>query len=338
MRSRYILLDWSGVRRIQFRVVLGSALLFITYSIILLLYCSVAQWILLAFLLVSTQIGVGLVFTRYYQTVGMLAKEKLTFLDSSELAGEWESVEEEVSIEEMPRIFQELDERLGGLEPQVDDILDLAWFFIIVWAAVSTALVVLFGSSPILCLSPSPILAMICVACYYNGYQSGKGEISADHLEHLEHLALSRLSAIQSIASNSFFQPFVQWMQKQEFRVLSDLGVHLIGSAVEVTGAVIRYSVGFSSGDKEHIEVLLSEVPDPDFQSAVTRLDSDLGSRWILTTDSGPQMHKFRFANAIDSPSLRRHASLIRSPSEQEKATRVVAKILESLLQLVGPE
>ncbi len=285
--------------------------------------------------MVSTQIGVGLVFTRYYQSVGMMTKRKLTFLDPSEMTGEWESMEEEVSLEEMSRIFHELGERLDGLEPHVDDILDLAWFFVIVWASVSTAMVILFGSSPILCVSPSPVLAIISASCYYNGYQSGKAETSADNLEHLEHLALSRVTSIRAIASDNFFQPYARWIQKQEGRVLSDFGVYLIGSALDTVSAVIRYSVGFSSGHKERIEVLLSEEPDSDFQSAVTELDSDLGSKWVLTTDSGLHEHKFCFTNVTDSPSLKRAASLIRSPSEQERATREVAETIESLLQLV---
>ncbi len=219
----------------------------------------------------------------------------------------------------------------------MDDILDLAWFFVIVWAAVSTAMVVLFGSSPILCVSPSPVLAVICAACYYNGYQSGEGDISADNLEHLEHLALSRVTSIQSIASDNLFQPYARWMQKKESRVLSDFGVYLIGSTLEMAGAVIRYSVGFSSGDEERIEVLLSEEPDSEFQREVTRLDSDLGSRWVLTTDSGQHEYKLHFTNVTDSPNLGRGASLIRSPSEQERATREVAETIESLLQHVAP-
>ncbi|MFX1416611.1 MAG: hypothetical protein ACFFC0_07345, partial [Promethearchaeota archaeon] len=235
MKTHYLLLNWNRVRQFQIQVAIGSAILFVVYGAFLVLYCDALEGFSLGVLMLATQIGVGLVSTRHYQTIGNKSRRKLTFLDPSELGGDWKHLEEGSDVDGISCLFGDFHSELQGIEPKTDDVLDLAWFVVIVWAAISTAAAVLIGSLPFLCVSPAIVLAGLSAVCYYDGYQSGPMASLSEDLDHLEHLVCSRISAVQAAASNTFSEPFVRWRSRDQTRVLTDIGVYLLGRSLEET-------------------------------------------------------------------------------------------------------
>lgn len=336
MKTRYLLLNWKRVRLFQIQVAIGSAVLFVIYGAFLVLYCEALEGFSLALLLLSTQISVGLVSTRYFQKIGMMSRQKLRFLDPSKLAGDWSRLEEGSDVDGITRLFESLQLELRGVEPKTDDVLDLAWFVVIVWSAISTAAAVLIGSLPFLCVSPALVLTGLSAFCYYDGYQSGTTGSFSEDLDHLEHLACSRISAIQAASSGTFSAPFVRWRSKNQTRVLTDVGVYVLGRSLEETDSVIAYSVGFSSAEIERIEILLSANNDPCAFDSLSRLELVKDLEWGVSKESGTTWHKTVLSNTKGSPNIRDSVTLVKCPSELEKVTLTIVKTIESMLELLG--
>ncbi|MFX0044468.1 MAG: hypothetical protein ACFE8Z_01345 [Candidatus Hermodarchaeota archaeon] len=336
MKRHYLLLNWKRVRLFQIQIAIGSAVLFVVYGAFLVLYCQALEGFSLALLMLSTQIGVGLVSTRYYQTIGSMSRQKLTFLDPSELAGDWIPLEEESDIDGVARLFESLQLELQDVQAKTDDVLDLAWFVVIVWSAISTAAAALVGSLPFLCESPAIVLAGLSALCYYDGYKSGTTGTFSEDLDHLEHLACSRISAIQAAASGFFSVPFVRWMSNNQSRVLTDIGVYVLGRSLEESDAVISYSVGFSPNEIEGIEILLSSRNDPGALDRLTGLELVNNLEWSLSKESSSTFHKTVLSNTKGSPNVLNPVTLIKSPSEMEKVTLTIAKAIETILGLLN--
>jgi hypothetical protein len=336
LKTRYLLLNWTRVRVFQIQVFLGSAVLFTVYGAFLVLYCETLQGFSLALLLLSTQFGVGLVSTRYYQTIGIKTRRRLTFLDSSELTGDWGHLEEELEVDGISRLFEDLQVELQGEQPRSDDVLDLTWFVVIVWSAISTAAAVLMGSLPFLCASPALVLASLCAVCCYDGYRNGTIDSFSEDLDHLEHLAFSRISAVQVASSGTFFMPFARWRSKNRTRILTDIGVHLLGRSLEESDSVITYSVGFSPAEFERLEILHSASNDPSVLDPLSRLELVKDLAWSVSKESTLTGHKTVLANAEGSPNIRNPVTLVRSPSELERVTLAIVKAIELTLELVS--
>jgi len=338
LKTRYLLLNWKRVRLFQMQVFIGSAILFVSYGAFLVSYCEALEGFSLALLMLPIQIGVGLVSTRYYQKIGMKSRRKLTFLDPFELGGDWNNLEEESDVDEITSLFQSLQLELEGVQQKTDDVLDLAWFVVIVWSAISTAAAVLIGSIPFLCVSPVLVLAGLSAICYYNGYQCEPSGSFTEDLDHLEYLVCSRLSAIQTAASGSFSLPFLKWRSKNHTRVLADVGAYLLGRSLEEADSIIAYSVGFSPTQNERIEMLFSVRNDPGTLDSLNGLELMDDLEWSITRESAPTGHKIALLNTRGSPNIQDPATLVKSPSEQEKATFALAKAIESILALLSSD
>ncbi|UCH05023.1 MAG: hypothetical protein JSW05_02370, partial [Candidatus Thorarchaeota archaeon] len=187
-----------------------------------------------------------------------------------------------------------------------------------------------------LCVSPALVLAGLSVICYYDGYQSGTTGTFSEDLDHLEHLACSRISAIQAAASGIFSVPFVRWMSKSQNRVLTDIGVYVLGRSLEETDSVITYSVGFSPTEIERIEMLLSSSNDPSALDSLSDVELVNGLEWTLSEESSSGWHKTVLSNTKGSPNILDPVTLIKSPSELEKVTLTIAKAIETILGLFG--
>ncbi len=336
MKTRYLLLNWKRVRLFQVLTAIGSAVLLVVYGAFLVLYCQTLEGFPLALLMLSTQIGVGLVSTRLCQTIGITSKRKLAFLNPSKLGEDWSLLEEESDADGITQLFESLHLELQGVQPRTDDVLDLAWFVVIVWSAISTAAAVLIGSLPFLCVSPALILAGLSALCYHDGYQSGAAVSFSESLDHLEHLACSRIFAIQSAASGVFSVPFVRWKAKNQSRVLADIGVYVLGRTLEETDSVIAYSVGFSPNGTERIEILLSADSDRSSLGSVSDLELVDDFEWGVSDEISSTWHKTILSNTKGSPSILDPTTLIKSPSELKKVTTAIARAVETIIGFLG--
>jgi hypothetical protein len=336
LKTRYLLLNWKRVRQFQILVAIGSAVLFFTYGAFLVLFCESLEGFRLALLMLSTQIGVGLISTRYYQTIGMKSRRKLTFLDPSELTGDWSNLEEESDVDGIARLFEKLQTEVQGERPRTDDVLDLAWFVVIIWSAISTAAAMLVGSLPFLCVSPALVLAGMSSVCYYNGYQIGPTGSFPEDLDHLEHLVCSRISAVQAAASGILSAPFVRWRSKNETRVLTDIGVYLLGRSLEESDSVVEYSVGFSPNEMEHIKMLLSASRDHGVLESLSRLELMNSLAWGISSESTSSWNKTVLSNTRASPNIQDSATLIKSPSELDRVTLTVVDAIKAILGSLG--
>ncbi len=323
----YHILDWSEVRLMQILILIGSVLVFPAYAI-LLIYCrTIFIGILLYIVFISLQVPLGLVLTRYFQGLGARVKRKLKILDSSSLGGDWDSSLQEMHSEEVTRLFDNIIAQLQKYDPSVDDVIDLTWFGVIVWAVLSTGIVAVFDPPLLFYVTPSLILAGLCMVILYNGYRVA-GTISFEEsLEHLKHLVLSRLASLQTVADKRYFQPGVKWLSKGKKQALADIAIQILNKSRE-DGSVIWYWLGLPSTDDERLVFdVPMELVNP-IQEALADIPllSDLG--WIVETASNNNELGVVLRNIRNDLRFDILSTIIHSPSRIKETSEKLAEAL----------
>jgi hypothetical protein len=202
---------------------------------------------------VSLQVAAGIAATRISQILGQKSGDYVSIIDPSRLIGGWKPVEAEVPLGAISQLFERLTNMVGTDEKVADDIIDIAWFVIITWSVISTALVVSIESFRILCPIGAFVVGVSSVFCYVNGYQIGSKKNFDEDLEHLGYYIKTRLSEIFKHFEGSSLIVKLRLLVAGKKMVLSDVGVKL-GSPEEPTSSVI-YWIGLSSDRNESIEI-----------------------------------------------------------------------------------
>jgi hypothetical protein len=327
----YHILDWSEVRRMQFLILIGSALFFPLYAIVLMYYKAVLFGLLLLIVYVSTQIPVGLVLTYYFQILGTLTKRKLKLLDPSKLSADWVSSQQEMHSEDISRLFDDISIQLQKYDPSVDDVIDLTWFGVIVWAVISTGIAAVFNPPVLFYASSSLVLSGLCLASLYNGYRIAPSPSFDETMEHLKHLVLSRLSALHAVVGKRYFQPGVRLLSKGKKQVIDDLFVQILNKSRD-KGAVLSYWLGLSSADNERLDFDVADEHVEAIQGSLMDLPiiSDFG--WTIDTESNSSESGVVLRNEQSALRIDVQSTMILSPSRIKESSEKLAGALKAVI------
>jgi hypothetical protein len=315
----------------QLLILIGSALIFPLYAIVLTYYEVAFFGILLYIVYVSTQIPLGLLLTYYFQILGTRTKRKLKLLDPSKLDSDWVSSQQEMHSEDISCIFDDIRDQLQKYDPSIDDVMDLTWFGVIVWAVISTGIAAMFSPYVLFYASPSLVLSGLCLATYYNGYRIAPSPSFAENMEHLKHHVLSRLSALHVVVGKRYFQPGIKLLSKGTTQVIADIFAQIINKSRN-QGAVLSYWLGLSSSDSERIEFDVEEELAGAIQDSLELhpIISDSDWKIRIAYDSFEPVVVLR--NEQSDIRIDIQSTLVHSPSRIKDTSERLADALKTIL------
>jgi hypothetical protein len=324
-------MDWSEVRRIQFLILVGSALIFPVYAMFLLFFSTLLLGIILYSAYLTTQIPVGLILTRYYQGLGALAKAKLNLLDPIRLRSDWDSSHQVLHTGEVSRVFDDISVKLQKFDPSVDDVIDLTWFGVIVWAVLSTAIIAVFNPLDLFFASPSLVLAGLCLVNLYNGYRAASLKSFEDVIEHLKYLVLSRISAMHAAAGKRYFQPGIRWLMKGKQKALADITIQILNESREVSGTIC-YWLGLSSKDAERMAIDIHEDQVSAIQTLLTNHPIVSKGGWKVASQVNGDMSRVVLSNERNAMRIDRSSTIVLSPSRVRDTSQNLADALTAII------
>ncbi|MCJ7817818.1 MAG: hypothetical protein MUP60_03105, partial [Candidatus Thorarchaeota archaeon] len=137
---KYLLIDTWDVRQQHLLITGFSIMMFVTYWTFMWLVCSMTPSITTALLLLGSQIGLGLPATRAFYDFGVAARGMLKFYDAGILGTDADTENLRITTGDVSLFFERLDLLIRKYDSSArDDLNDLAWFSIVLWAVISSA-------------------------------------------------------------------------------------------------------------------------------------------------------------------------------------------------------
>lgn len=263
----YSILDFKHVRHLQILVLFSSTLVFSAYALFLDNLCANNNELFSVLLLVSIQVVIGVISTKALQIAGGYTAQNIDLIDPGSLAPTWISVTVSIPLASLDQVFNQIIENISENRAEADDVLDFAWFVVIVWSVVSSASTVLFGYSSVVCILSTLILVVCSAFCYCNGYSSGTRHDFDEDLEHLRYYVLARVSHLYSQFNRENSVIRIRILSKNNLSVLYDIGFSL--GPFKLQKPKIVYWIGLSCDRPEAIEITL---PSPIVSSTFDRL------------------------------------------------------------------
>jgi hypothetical protein len=284
---KYLLIDTWDVRQQHLLIVGFSILMFSVYSVFMWILCSMTPGIATSLLLLGSQIGLGLPATRAFYDFGVNARELLKFYDAGVIGDDFETTDLRINIGAIPLFFERLDLQIRKYDSgAVDDLNDLAWFSIVVWAVISSA-----GTSNVIagipiCIFGSIVLSVTCLVSYIGGYRTITGVSFEEDLNHLEYYIDRYTKALDYALSSNNGTVVLQITHRGRRVVLIDIVVEFILSQA----TIIEYHLGLTSHIPERFVIV---APSESLELAYSKfknLSIVKDSSWSLeriTTQSG---------------------------------------------------
>ncbi len=318
----------------QIQILIGSALIFPVYAVLLLYYLTIFYGLGLSIAYFSTQVLIGLLLTRSFQGLGTRTKSKLKLQDPSSLDADWNTSNQELNTEELTRLFDDIGFQLQKYDPSVDDVIDLTWFGVIVWAVISTAITAVFSPHILFYITPPLVLPGLCAASFYTGYRAAGMKYYDENIEHLKHLVLSRISALHTVTGERHFQPAVRWLRKGKKQVLGDIFIQILNRSRK-EGLVICYWLGLPSSDDERMIFDVAEKHLNAIQESLLALPilSDFG--WKLEIEP----HNAEPTIVLRNERVLRidvQSTMVRSPSQVKEISEKLADALSAAIHAIG--
>ncbi|MFX0053657.1 MAG: hypothetical protein ACFFAX_01540 [Promethearchaeota archaeon] len=310
----YQVFNWTEVRIAQILLFLGSAFIFLLYAIVLIYYGLAFAGLLLYIAYVSTQIPFGLLLTRYYHIIGMHTKKRLKLIDPADVDASWSVSNQFMRLEEISHLLDEISVELQNQSPSVDDILDLTWFAVIVWAAISTSILAVFNPPPLFLASAALVLAGLCFASLYNGYRIAPSPSFDENMEHLKHLVSSRLSALHAVVGKRYFQPGVSLLGKGKKQVINDFFAQMLNQSKE-KGPVLTYWTGISSTDTERIDFAIEGDQARAVQDSLVHHPIVTESGWSVSVSDDSNEPRVLLKNEQSELRIDVQSTMVHSPS-----------------------
>ncbi|MFW9847109.1 MAG: hypothetical protein ACFFD6_10190 [Candidatus Thorarchaeota archaeon] len=335
LQTRYVILDWTKVRIIHLQVLIGSAILFFIYIVILLLIRHAFDGILLGLIIISLQVPFGLVSTRYFQGYGRQAKEQLRFLDIKRLEQTWTQSSEKSHIGEITSLLDDISTGLHKYKPSFDDLLDIVWFGVLVWAVLSTAIIMLFNPPSQFYTSPALVQAGLCGTIYYNGYMSSESISFEDEIEHLKHTVLSRISTLHSVSGKRYFQPEVILLSKGKKRALADIVIDFSDSVGEDQNGIFNYTLALPTSMYERLTIDVSDKLKQSILQTLEGLPIVQDNEWKPFVKAIPNGYRIQLCNMKDSINLGSDSSMFMSPSRVEEVSHKLGRALAAIYEII---
>jgi hypothetical protein len=327
------LIDGFDARMNHFQVLVLSLLINTIYSFYLWFLCSTEPGVLSALLLFGSQVAIGFPSIRAFFDLGVSNKEKLHFIDPPERNSMGITHEVDINLGEIPLIFEKLDLHIHKYDDgSLDDLSDLAWFGVFVWAAVSSTLFYFeMGRYP-LCLAGTVVLVLTCTASYLSGYWSQRIFGLEDDLNHLQYFVAKRFKSIDAAIPDNNYRFYVEVLEKRRSLVIVDFSLEII-SGVET---VLEYHIGFPSREKERIVVkgeskILDSVYDASANSRVISKNNWLTER--IENHSGSSVV---IINESSDFSVSSRSSFVSMPPIIDESSKTVAQTFLEVLSFMN--
>ncbi len=314
-------MDWSDVYTYDAVVLIVSLALFVSYGSLLGLICSIDEKVIMGILLLVVQLLVGMSASRYANSLGRKAKSKLRFLDPSSLNDKWVLEEKPTHTSDIERIFEKLSILVQKADKKSpDDLNDVAWFSVSIWAMLST-LYMLTSDDPLpICIFSAAFLAIVCFIVYKSGRAGLVNEYFEDDLAHLEYYVQTRIGLLSRLVRDS--QPGVQWKKHGKRVVLNDF---CIDFPLDHRVSGLRFYIGLPS---EVPESFVLTVRDENLPIVLAKISERIASltQWRIDREGASSI---RVMNTRQNLDLTNRTTFVTSPAEptylQEVAQRILA-------------
>ncbi|MFW9767730.1 MAG: hypothetical protein ACFFF9_02685 [Candidatus Thorarchaeota archaeon] len=329
--KRLIVVDSSQARNNHLRMFSFSLLLAVVYAVFLLLVCSTRPDVTSSLLLFGSQIAIGFPATRAYYAWGVSNKEKLTFLDPSKLNGKGVFREVDIHMGDIPLFFENMSLKVNRYDKRYfDDLNDIAWFGIFVWAAFSSSMFFLEINGSPLCVAGSLVLMLSCTGVYLNGYRKTRAQSFEDDLNHLQYYVGTRYKHLDHYLHKTKSRVFLQMSERRRSIALLEFSLEVPLGGVNL----LEFHMGLSSSENERFVIkadddTLNRIIDKMQQMKELEDGSWMAERII--TSSGPIV---RIVHQSSKFSIINRASYVRSPNLVDESSSDVGNILGKVLEV----
>ncbi|TFG27399.1 hypothetical protein EU528_12945 [Candidatus Thorarchaeota archaeon] len=284
---KYLLIDTWDVRHQHFLNAGFGILIVIIYGAYMWLVCSMTPSITTSLLLLGSQIGLGLPTTRAFYDFGVATRRKLKFYNAEILGSEIESEDLRINTGDIPLVFEQLDIQIRKFDSgAIDDLNDLVWFAIVVWAVISSVGIFMDLNGIPLCTIGAVVLGILCVISYSSGYRTVQGFSFEEDLHHLEFYIEKCIKETDAALPEINGQTILQLAKHGRRFVLLDIVLEF----VLPLDSVIEYHLGLSSLFQERAIITAPPKYLDIIYSEFKKLPFVKDSEWILeqiTTQSG---------------------------------------------------
>ena len=253
LSRKYLLIDTWDVRHQHLLNSAFGVTLILIYGAFMWLLCSMTPSITSSLLLLSSQIGLGLPVTRAFYDFGVTARSNLKFYDAVVLGNDIDSEDLRINIGDIPLVFEKLDFQIQKYDAgTLDDLNDLVWFAIIVWAVISSAVIFADLTGIPLWLIGTLVLGILCLISYSSGYRTVQGLSFEEDLHHLEYYIETLVRQLDEAIPEVNGQVILQLTKRGQRSVLIDI---IVEFALPVD-SLIEYHLGLSSLRQERVIII----------------------------------------------------------------------------------
>ena len=320
--KEYVILDWREVNRIHVQIIIISLVIFSILAYILFAVLQIAEILIAGLLAVLIQLLFGMIATRKFNSLGIKGKSKLDFLDPATLNSDWKVFKFEVKNSELDRYFEKIHYGLEKLDVErTDDINDLMWFGVTVWAIGGLLIFSIFETLVLLSLFAPIVMAGLSIVAYYFGYNTSMNGHYNDELEHLEFLIKKKLASVKGVKPKAT-KVYLSWKVKGRKYVLYDI-ITVIDFNGENKGE-ISYSVGLPSTEKEKFSVIYTNST----KSNTFTLDSKLEEIWKISSES-TEPNRIQIENIRSSIDLSKRETFVTISNDIETMEEILKQIID---------
>jgi len=331
--KRLVLVDSFEARKTHILTIAFSMLVGVIYSAFLWFVCSTRPGVISALLLFGSQIAIGFPATRAYYDLGVSNRENLHFLDPAKFNNNSVFHNIELHTGEISLLFEKIDLQISKYDlGSLDDLSDIAWFAIFVWAAYSsTSFFYGIGSYPI-CLAGTLILLLACIGNYLSGYWTQRNFEFEDDLSHLQYYVEKRLKDIDSHLPKNSARIYVQIFERWRTMAIKDFNVQIMLGE----DTTMEYHMGFSSSEQE--QIVVKTEPEK-----IARVYEGLSNSLAVIDNGWYTKHKKTLSDAVVEVinkssvfSVNKRSSFVTSPSVIDESSGVTAEVFSKVISIVS--
>ncbi|MDH4214559.1 MAG: hypothetical protein OEV85_11610 [Candidatus Thorarchaeota archaeon] len=332
LNLHYILVDFRNARFQHILLIASSLLIFSSYGVFLWILCSISPSVLSSLLLLGTQIGLGLPMARAYYDFGVSARNELYFFDPGLSFNDEETIDLRVNIGDIPLLFERMELQIQKYDQsKFDDLTDLSWFLVLVWAIMSSgAYYVKFLIQP-LCAFGVLILLSACIMCYASGYWTKRGFSFEEDLEHLEYYIDTLVKTLDSNLPNVNGPFIIQVKHRRHNSILIDFAAEFVlGDSL-----TLKYHFGLSSKLKERFILGGSDEIIESVFEQLGKEQSIFDSGWELKRNKTQSGLVIEIVNPASKLSLADRTSFVTSPFIVEQKSLAMREIFSIIVHTI---
>ncbi|RDE17275.1 MAG: hypothetical protein C4K49_03665 [Candidatus Thorarchaeota archaeon] len=335
-----LLIDSSVVRRTGLKALVVSVPVLTGYTIFLTLLSPVSGTVPGAIVLLAFEAMIGLAATRVYNGFGVRARALVGFKDPSQLTGPRRETVAETHLEEIARLFERTEREAKRYDSmKIDDMTDVAWFVVLVYAVGSIGLMVATGPNFALCLGAMPLTAAICLICFVDGFRSASVRNLSDDLDELENHIMTRLRILQSVTRNHNGTIRVRWLDIGKRQLVADIGIVItIPRRQSHSDVAVYYWLGILSSECERLEIVgESEIRDL-LASVLAALSIVVELGWKTEVEERVSGFRVQILNPLHEIKVSSLSSIVTTPTSSQKVSETIAGTVSQLQEVLGAE